>query len=121
MLVFMIQIIIWTLILYTIYEIARIIICYFEIPSKNQKDTYIMVVKNSEEYIEGFLRSLIFKILYGKEKQIKQILIIDLDSKDKTIDIVNRMMMDYGYIKLIEIRDNSDYNFKLEEESVNSP
>ena len=59
----------------------------------------IIAVKNQEEKIEGFLRSSLFKILYGKEDCIKDIIVADLGSTDKTKEIVGRMSLDYDCVK----------------------
>ena len=59
----------------------------------------IIAVKNQEEKIEGFLRSIIFKILYGKEEYINDIIITDLDSTDNTQEIINKMSVECDYVK----------------------
>ena len=65
----------------------------------------IITVKNSEEYIEGFLRSVIFRVLYGKEDCIEQILIVDLESKDNTKKIIKKMELDNEVIKIVDWED----------------
>ena len=52
-------------------------------------------MKNQEEKIEGFLRSIIFKILYGKEENIKNIIVADLKSQDKTKEIAKKGKVEY--------------------------
>ena len=59
----------------------------------------IIAVKNQEEKIEGFLRSTLFKIFYGKEETIKNIIVADLNSTDKTKEIVDKISEDYECIK----------------------
>ena len=103
MLDFLLNLTIWTLVMYAIFEIIRILLYYFILPKEEGEDTYIVItVKDGEEYIEGVLRSLIYKILYGKENNIKQILIIDLNSQDSTINIIKKLELDYTCIKLVE-------------------
>lgn len=76
----------------------------------------IIAVKNKEEEIEGFMRSILFKLIYGKEESIKNLIVADLDSKDKTLDILTRLQSEYDGIKVIswrdckEIIDNIDEN-----------
>ena len=76
----------------------------------------IIAAKNQEEKIEGFLRSIMFKILYGKEEEIKDIIVTDLSSKDKTKEIIEKMAKDYEYLKVSnwkeckDIIDNIDNN-----------
>ena len=59
----------------------------------------IIAVKNQEEKIEGFLRSVLFKILYGKEEEVKDIIVTDLNSTDRTKEILNKLSTDYEYVK----------------------
>ena len=74
----------------------------------------IIAVKNQEERIEGFLRSSLFKLLYGKEDDIKDIIVADLNSTDATKEIVDKMALDYECVKITswreckEIIDNID-------------
>ena len=76
----------------------------------------ILAVKNQEDKIEGFLRSTLFKILYGREEYLKNIIVADLKSKDKTKEIAKKMEKDYEMIKVIswkeckDIIDNIDEN-----------
>ena len=60
----------------------------------------IIAVKNQEDKIECFLRSTLFKILYGKEDNIKNIIIADLKSDDKTKEIAKKMENDYEILKV---------------------
>ena len=70
---------------------------------KKEKNTYVIIaVKDGEEYIEGLLRTTIFKTLYGKEDLIKQILVLDLNSKDKTKDIIKRFETECECVKLVD-------------------
>ena len=63
-----------------------------------------------------------FRILYGKEENIKNIFVVDLDSEDKTNEIVSKLEKDYEIIKhmkykdlknLLEMKENMWYNIKL--------
>ena len=102
----------WILLLqsYGNYYIAIILIAFFALlfkylPKKLEKTCgiYIFVaVKNQEEKIEGFMRSIIFRILYGKEDCIKNIIITDLGSTDKTKEIVEKLEHDYKFIHLVD-------------------
>ena len=55
----------------------------------------IIAVKNQEEKIEGFLRSSLFKLLYGREDYLKNIIVADLDSTDNTKEIAKKLSKDY--------------------------
>lgn len=92
---------IWTLTFYGLFEIIKniIYICSY---TKLQSDGIYMIiaVKNQEKKIEGFMRSILFRILYGKEDYLKDIIVADLDSEDETKQILNRMKKDYNTIKV---------------------
>lgn len=61
----------------------------------------IVAVKNQEDEIEGFLRTLNFRILYGKEDSVENILVLDLNSSDNTKKIVEKFAFKYPNIKVI--------------------
>ena len=88
---FILNTIFWTLALYGLFEIIKNII-YISTYTKFKSDGIylIIAVKNQEEKIEGFLRSVIFKILYGKDEYLKNIIVADLKSTDKTKEIVKK-------------------------------
>lgn len=62
----------------------------------------IIAVKNQEQQIEMFLRSVIFRILYGKEEYLKNIIVTDLNSIDNTKEILEKFSEDYDEIKIAE-------------------
>lgn len=96
-----ISIIIWTLALYGLFEIIKNIIYICTYTHLNSKGIYfIIAVKNQEDKIECFLRNIIFRIVYGKE-EIKNILIVDLNSKDNTKKIVENLSKEYEQINLL--------------------
>ena len=109
MLEFVANTIFWTLALYGLIEIIKNII-YISTYTKFQSDgIYLIVtVKNQEEKIEGFLRSILFKILYGKEEYFRNILVVDLKSKDNTKEILKRLEMEYDNIKVLNWKDCKD-------------
>ena len=99
---FIINSILWVLALYGLFELIRQIIYMITYTNMKADGIYIIIaVKNQEERIEGFLRSVLFKILYGKEENIKEIIVTDLNSTDKTKEIVNKMSTDYECVKII--------------------
>ncbi len=98
---FIINGIVWTLALYGLIEIIRQILYIFSYTKLKSDGTYIIIAtKNQENTIEGFMRTLLFRIIYGKEENIKDIIFVDLDSKDKTLEILKKMSKDYDYIKI---------------------
>ena len=97
---FIINSLLWTFALYGLFEFIKQIILMFTYTNIKKDGIYIIIaVKNQEEKIEGFLRSIIFKILYGKEEYINDIMITDLDSTDNTQEIINKMSVEYDYVK----------------------
>jgi len=100
---FVLNAILWTLALYGLIEIIKSVI-YICTYTKLKSDGIYMViaVKNQEQKIEGFMRSILFRFLYGKEEWVKDIIVADLDSKDETKQILNRMQREYDILKVID-------------------
>lgn len=109
MLEFIMNVVFWTLALYGLLEIIKNVI-YLNTYTKFKSDGIylIIAVKNQEEKIEGFLRSTLFKILYGKEDYLKNIMVADLKSTDKTKEIVKNLSTDYDCIKAISWKECKD-------------
>ena len=115
MLEFITNTIFWTLAIYGLFEIIKNII-YISTYTKFKSDgIYVIIaVKNQEEKIEGFLRSILFKILYGREEYLKNIIVADLNSSDNTKDIARKLSKNYDILKVTswkdckEIMDNVD-------------
>ena len=98
---FILNTILWTLALYGLFEIIKTIINIYTYTNLKSDGIYVIIaVKNQENKIEGFLRSFIFRVIYGKEEYIKNIIVTDLDSKDETINILNKLQKDYDCIKV---------------------
>lgn len=98
---FILNSILWTLALYGLIEIIKTIINIYTYSNLKSDGIYIIVaVKNQEDKIEGFLRNFLFRIIYGKEESVKDIIVADLDSTDDTINILNKLQKDYDEIKV---------------------
>ena len=98
---FILNSILWTLALYGLIEIIKTIINIYTYTNLKSDGIYIIVaVKNQEDKIEGFLRNFLFRIIYGKEESVKDIIVADLDSTDDTINILNKLQKDYDEIKV---------------------
>jgi len=106
---FILNTIFWTLAIYGLFEIIKNII-YINTYTRFRSDGIylIIAVKNQEEKIEGFLRSSMFKILYGKEEYLKNIIVADLESTDKTKDIARKISNEYDCLKVISWRECKD-------------
>ena len=106
MLEFITNTIFWTLAIYGLFEIIKNII-YISTYTRFKSDgIYVIIaVKNQEEKIEGFMRSILFKILYGREEYLKNIIVADLNSSDNTKDIVRKLSKDYDILKVTSWKD----------------
>lgn len=96
----------WTLALYGLFEIIKTIINIYTYTNLKSDGIYVIIaVKNQQNKIEGFLRSFLFRIIYGKEENIKDIIITDLDSSDETVQILNKLAKDYEGLKITNWRE----------------
>lgn len=102
MIEFILNCILWVCALYGLIEIVKNII-YIHSCNNIQTDGIhiIVAVKNQENKIEGFLRSLNFRIIYGKEDCIENIIVLDLNSTDNTKYIIENFSADYPSIKVL--------------------
>jgi len=102
-----IQVIIWILALYGLIEIVieTYRACFV---LNNVKDMYILVaVKNQEEYIEGIVRSIVFKNLYDRNDEIfNNIIIADMGSTDNTVHILKKLCGEYEFLKVINCNES---------------
>ena len=117
MMSFIINTCIWTLALYGLFEIIKNIIYMCTYTNYKEDGIYIIIVtKNQENRIEGFLRSFLFKILYGKEEYIKDIIVTDLQSKDKTAEIEEKIVKNMQGIKMIKWEECKELIERIENE-----
>lgn len=116
MLNFILNGIIWVLALYGLIEIIKTIY-YACICSKIKTNGiyFIIAVKNQEKQIENFMRSTIFRILYGKEENIKEIIVSDLGSTDNTKEILENLKKDYEFLNLLDWNTCKDLIDNLEQ------
>ena len=106
---FIINSVLWIFALYGLFELIKQIIYMCTYTNMKEDGIYIIVaVKNQEEKIEGFLRSVLFKILYGKEECVKDIIVADLNSIDKTKKIIDKMSADYECVKITNWKECKD-------------
>ena len=91
----------WVLALYGLFEIIKNIIYICTYTNLKSDGIYVIIAtKNQENRIEGFLRTLLFRIMYGKEDCVKQVIVTDLNSTDDTMKILNKLSKDYDNIKV---------------------
>ena len=102
MLNFILNGILWTLALYGLFEIIKNIIYICTYTNLKSDGIYIIIAaKNQENKIEGFLRTILFRIMYGKEEYVKDVIVTDLDSTDDTMKILSKLSKDYDAIKVV--------------------
>ena len=109
MMEFILNTIFWTLAIYGFFEIIKNIVDIFTYTKFQSDGIYLIIaVKNQEEKIEGFLRSSLFKILYGKEEYLKNIIVADLKSIDKTKEIAQKLELEYDCLKVSSWKECKD-------------
>lgn len=98
--------ILWVLALYGLFEIIKTIIYTYTYTNLKSDGIYVIIAaKNQEKKIEGFLRSFLFRLIYGKEENIKDVIVVDLNSTDETKQILEKMSNDYEGIKISNWRE----------------
>ncbi len=97
---FCLNTIFWTLAIYGLFQIFKNIININTYTKFKSEGIYLIIaVKNQEDKIEGFLRSILFKIIYGREENVKNIIVTDLGSTDCTREITKRLCKEYECLK----------------------
>ena len=103
---FLLNGVLWVLALYGLFEIIKTIIYTYTYTNLKADGIYVIIAaKNQERKIEGFLRSFLFRLLYGKEENIKDVIVVDLNSTDETKKILEKLSNDYDEIKMSNWRD----------------
>ena len=108
--------VLWTFAIYGFIEIIKTI--YFVlIHTKLKSDGIylILAVKIQEENIEGVLRSILFRFIYGREENINDIIVTDLGSKDNTPIILEKLGKDYDSIEILSWKECKELIEKLNE------
>ena len=99
---FIINSILWIFALYGFFELVKQVIYICTYTNMKADGIYIIIaVKNQEERIEGFLRAILFKIIYGREEFLKNIIVADLKSEDKTKEIAKKLSKEYDCLKVL--------------------
>ena len=101
MLDFLINAIFWILALYGLFELIKNIIYICRYTNLKSDGIHVIIAaKNQENKIEGFLRTLLFRIMYGKEECVKDVIVTDLNSSDDTMKILSKLEKEYEGIKI---------------------
>lgn len=95
---FLLTSILWILALYGLFDIIKTLFNIYTYSNFKEDGIYIIVgVKNQEDSIEGFLRSKSFAC----DDSVKEIIVTDLDSNDKTLEIVEKLSNECSKIRLV--------------------
>ena len=114
---FILNTIFWTLAFYGLFEIIKNIIYLCTYTRMRSDGIYLIIAaKNQENKIEGFLRSILFKILYGREEYLKNIIVADLNSADNTKEIAKRLSKDYDILKVTSWKECKDVIDNVDEQ-----
>ena len=98
---FVLTSILWILALYGLLEIIKNIMHIHNYPKISFNGTsFIITVHNQENNIEYFLRLFIYKMLYYN-LSIPEVIIVDLDSTDNTLNILRAFSRDFCFIKVL--------------------
>lgn len=109
MAIFLTNCLLWILAFYGLFELIRTIINLFTYTNLKSDGIYLIIaVKNQENKIEIFMRSLLFRILYGNEHYLSNIIVTDLESTDNTKKILDHLQKDYDFIKVSNWKDCKD-------------
>ena len=81
---------IWIFAIYGLIEVVKTIyyICTY---TKLESDGiyFKKKKKNQEDKIEAFMRSILFRMIYGKEDYINNVIVADLGSTDNTKKVID--------------------------------
>lgn len=106
MMEFIVNGIFWVLAIYGLIELIKQIVYICTYTNLKSDGIYVIIAaKNQENRIEGFLRTLLFRLIYGKEECVKDVIVTDLDSTDDTMKILTRLSKDYDCIKVANWRE----------------
>ena len=115
---FIINGIFWVLALYGLFEIIKNIIYICTYTNLKSDGIYVIIAaKNQENKIEGFLRTILFRIMYGKEECVKDVIVTDLNSSDDTMKILEKLSKDYDGIKVVNWKECKEVIDNIKEAS----
>ena len=102
MLDFILDMLLWILALYGLIELIKNIYYICSCTNLKSDGIYLIVAcKNQENNIEAYMRSVFFRLVYGKEEYIKDIIVTDLNSSDTTLDILKKLQKEHSEMKII--------------------
>lgn len=104
MLKFFIEVIFWSFCIYGLMSLIKDIIEEYTYKKIQKNIKMILTVKDVESGIENYIRELKF----GKNF-FNNLVVIDLDSKDKTVDVLNELEKDCINMKTLSRKEGIDY------------
>lgn len=95
----------WILALYGLFEIIKTIIHIHKYPKISFTGTsFVITVHNQENNVEYFLRLLIYQMLYCN-LNIPEVIVVDLDSTDNTLNILRTFAKDFNFITVLSLEE----------------
>ena len=93
----------WVLAMYGLIEIIKEIYYLCVCTKLKSNGIYIIIAaKDEENKIEGFIRSLLFKVICNNEDYINNIIFTDLNSKDETGKIMKNLTKEYKEVRFLK-------------------
>lgn len=100
---FILNMLLWVLAIYGLIELLKNIYYIFTCTNLSTDGIYlILACKNQENNIEAYMRSIFFRLVYGKEEYIKEIIVTDLNSNDETLEILKKLQKEHNEMKIIK-------------------
>ena len=99
---FILNMLLWVFALYGVIELIKNIYYICTYTNLRTDGIYLIVAcKNQENNIESYMRSILFRLVYGKEEFIKDIIVTDLNSNDNTLEILKKLQKGHKEIKIL--------------------
>lgn len=104
MLNFIAQLVIWVLCIYGLFSIIQDCVNFNTYKKVEENIKFVMTVKNVENGIEEYIREL----TYGRNFY-NNLVVIDLDSEDDTINILNKLEKEKFNMKVLNKQNGIKY------------
>ena len=96
---------VYILAIYGLIEIIKNIYYIMGFTNLNKDGIYVIIgVKNQEKCVDVVLRSILFRVLYGKEDVINHVILTDLDSSDNTMKKLKSFERENDGVKVLSWR-----------------
>lgn len=106
---FILTSILWFLALYGLIELINFLLNLHKKTNLSfNENSFIITVHNQENNIEFFIRSLLSKLL-DNNLNISNIIIVDLNSTDNTLNLLNTLTKDFNFIKVLTLDEYIKY------------